>query len=120
MQVYVDAELGTMNFTGIPRNYEGILRMRQVNDAVLPVRFEYVNLSGQRVDAVGTVVPSQAPSAPDLTPASDSGLSTTDNVTNVNAPMFTGTSEPNSTVRIFRNGTEVGSATANASGAFVV
>src|SRR5439155_10549715 len=57
-----------------------------------------------------------APSAPDLTAASDSGSSSTDNITNVPTPTFTGTAEAGSTVQLFRGGsTLIGTGTADAS-----
>ncbi|QDW47974.1 hypothetical protein FFI89_032165 [Bradyrhizobium sp. KBS0727] len=60
-----------------------------------------------------------APSAPDLATASDSGTSSTDNITNVTTPVFTGSgAEVGATVTLFdSNGTTVlGSAIADASG----
>jgi uncharacterized delta-60 repeat protein len=62
---------------------------------------------------VDNVAPT-APSTPDLTAASDSGASSTDNITNVTTPTFTGTAEANSTVTLYdTDGTTVlGTATA--------
>jgi hypothetical protein len=60
-----------------------------------------------------------APSAPDMTAATDSGSSTTDNITNVTTPVFTGSgAEAGATVSLFdTNGTTVlGTAVANSSG----
>ncbi len=54
------------------------------------------------------------PSAPDLTAATDSGASNTDNVTNVNTPTFTGTAEAGSTVTLYDGATLVGSGIATA------
>jgi serralysin len=62
---------------------------------------------------IDTVVPG-APSVPDLTAASDTGASNTDNVTNVKAPTFTGTAEAGSTVSIFNGTTKVGTGVAGA------
>lgn len=45
--------------------------------------------------------PPAAPAEPDLTAGSDTGVSSTDNITNDNTPTFTGTAEPNSTVTLF-------------------
>ncbi|MGH9910486.1 MAG: Ig-like domain-containing protein, partial [Nitrososphaerales archaeon] len=56
--------------------------------------------------------PPAPPSAPDLTLASDSGSSSTDNITNDNTPTFTGTAEIGSTVKLYAGATLVGSATA--------
>jgi hypothetical protein len=57
---------------------------------------------------------STPPSAPsvDLDAASDSGASSTDNLTNDTTPTFTGAAETGSTVKIYVNGTEKGSGTA--------
>ncbi len=55
-----------------------------------------------------------APSTPDLTDASDTGISSSDNITKIKTPTFTGTAEPGSTVKLFSDGTQVGSATAAA------
>ncbi|MEX0978155.1 MAG: Ig-like domain-containing protein, partial [Pirellulales bacterium] len=49
-----------------------------------------------------------APSVPDLLAASDSGLSNSDNITNVNPPAFQGTGEANAMIRLFANGELVG------------
>ena len=48
---------------------------------------------------IDTTAPA-APSTPDLTSASDSGSSNTDNLTNDNTPTFTGTAEANSMVTV--------------------
>ncbi len=53
-----------------------------------------------------------APSAPVLVTASDSGSSTTDGITKVTAPTFTGTAESGSTVALFDGVTPVGSGVA--------
>lgn len=62
---------------------------------------------------VDNVVPA-APSTPDLAAGSDSGASSTDNITIVTTPTFTGTAETGSTVRLYdTDGTTLlGSATA--------
>ena len=60
-----------------------------------------------------------APSAPDLTAATDSGTSSTDNITNDTTPTFTGSgAEAGATVTLYdTNGTTVlGTATADGSG----
>src|SRR5258705_8015211 len=56
------------------------------------------------------------PSTPDLKTASDSGSSSTDNITNVTTPIFTGTAEGNATVKLFDGVTQIGSTTANNGG----
>ncbi|MBC7951111.1 MAG: DUF4347 domain-containing protein [Rhodospirillaceae bacterium] len=59
-----------------------------------------------------------APSAPDMTVGTDLGSSSTDNITSTNTPIFTGTAEANSTVRLYDTDgtTEIGSGTADGSG----
>jgi Bacterial Ig-like domain/Bacterial Ig-like domain (group 3) len=64
-----------------------------------------------------TVLP---PNTLKLTAASDTGVSTTDNITQVNTPTITGLAEPNSTVQLFKGTTLLGTATANAAGAWQV
>jgi len=60
---------------------------------------------------VDTVAPA-APSTPDLIAASDSGSSSTDNITNVTTPTFSGAAEANSTVTVYDGATPVGTGTA--------
>jgi hypothetical protein len=65
-------------------------------------------------------VPPAAPSTPDLTAASDDGVSNTDNVTTITTPTFTGTAEAGATVKIFVDGVERGSGTASSTGSYSV
>lgn len=59
---------------------------------------------------VAAVTPqTAAPSTPDMASTSDSGASSTDNVTNVARPVFQGTAAANALVRLSRAGVEVGS-----------
>ena len=60
---------------------------------------------------INTSVPA-APSTPDLLTASDSGPSSTDNITSDSTPTFSGTAEAGSTVELFAGSTSVGTATA--------
>ncbi|MGQ8335704.1 Ig-like domain-containing protein [Sunxiuqinia sp. A32] len=63
-----------------------------------------------------TVAPS-APSNPDLASGSDSGSSSTDNITNDTTPTFTGTAEANATVTIISSvAGSLGTTTADGSG----
>src|SRR5207249_1319858 len=57
-----------------------------------------------------------APATPDLTAATDNGSFSTDNLTNVTTPTFTGTAEAGITVQLFDGTTSKGTATADASG----
>src|SRR5258708_27864428 len=63
------------------------------------------------VVTVDTTAPG-APGAPDLTTASDSGASSTDNLTNGAAATYTGTAEAGSTVTLFDGASSVGQAVA--------
>ena len=60
---------------------------------------------------IDTVAPA-VPSVPDLDPASDTGVSNTDNLTKDNTPTFIGTAEVDATVYIFVNGNTKGNAIA--------
>ncbi|GAB5527168.1 MAG: hypothetical protein Roseis2KO_50400 [Roseivirga sp.] len=58
-----------------------------------------------------------APAAPVITGISDdSGASATDNITNDNTQIFSGTAEANSTVEVFIDGSSIGTTTADGSG----
>ena len=61
-----------------------------------------------------------APSTPDLAAASDSGASSTDNITNAIKPNFTGTAEANATITMFDGGIAVGIGQADALGIWSV
>src|SRR5439155_1428427 len=64
---------------------------------------------------IDTTAPA-APSTPDLATASDSGASSSDNVTSDSTPSFGGSAEPNSTVDLYAGATLVGSGSADGSG----
>ncbi|MBD3886032.1 choice-of-anchor L domain-containing protein [Phormidium tenue FACHB-886] len=62
-----------------------------------------------------------APSVPDLTDATDNGLSSIDNITSVKSPSFTGTAEPNSYVTITSDLSGVlGTAKADSTGKWIL
>ena len=62
-----------------------------------------------------------APSNLDLTASSDSGISSTDNITNDNRPTIDGIAEANSRVELFYSGTNsLGTATADISGSWTL
>ena len=65
--------------------------------------------------SIDTTVPA-TPSAPDLAAASDTGVSDTDNLTNVTRPTFTGTAEAGSTVTLYNGANAVGTGVATAAG----
>jgi hypothetical protein len=50
-----------------------------------------------------------APTIPDMTAGTDSGSSSTDNLTNITTPTFTGTAEVGSTVKLYDGATQIGS-----------
>jgi large repetitive protein len=77
------------------------------------------SLSGALTVSIDTVVPA-APSAPDLTAASDSGVSNTDNITNDTTPTFTGTAEAGSAVSIYNSTSKVGTGIAGADGSWTI
>ena len=56
-----------------------------------------------------------APSAPDLLALSDSGASSTDNITNVSLPSFSGTGENGATVTLLDGSTTIGTGTVSGS-----
>lgn len=64
--------------------------------------------------------PPSAPSAPDLESASDTGVSSTDDLTKDNTPTFTGSAEAGATVKIFDGPTQVGSGIATGAGTYSV
>ena len=66
-----------------------------------------------------TTAPATAP-APSLLPASDSGFSNTDHITNVTQPSFSGTAEASAQVLLFANGNLAGNDLVNAQGNYVV
>lgn len=61
-----------------------------------------------------------APSTPDLVATSDTGSSSTDNLTGDSTPTFTGTADPGSTVVLLQGATQVGTGTANGSGMYSI
>src|SRR5207302_863552 len=65
-------------------------------------------------------VAAAAPTTPDLVAASDSGVSNTDNLTNVTKPTFTGTAEAGSTVSLFDGTTAIGTGNATSAGVWTI
>src|SRR5207249_6100421 len=65
-------------------------------------------------DLVGPLQPPNAPS--NLVLTTDSGVSTSDGITNVNTPTFSGSAAANSTVTLYASNVQVGSGIANSSG----
>ncbi len=69
---------------------------------------------------VDTIVPPTPIVAPDLDSASDTGISSTDNVTRDNTPLFNGTVPANDIVRLFASGVLVGSDTSTSAGTYSI
>ncbi|WP_338846529.1 Ig-like domain-containing protein [Massilia sp. W12] len=67
---------------------------------------------------VDTAIPA-TPGTVSLTPATDSGISNKDGVTNVANPVLTGSAEPGSTVTIFDGAKQIATATAGKDGVWV-
>ena len=78
------------------------------------------NVSAPSADFALTIdtTPPAAPSAPDLMAASDTGASSTDDVTGDSTPDFAGSAEPGSTVRLYADGAPIGTTTADGTGAW--
>ncbi len=68
---------------------------------------------------IDTTAPA-APSTPDMTAATDTGSSNTDNITSDTTPDFTGTAEANSIIELFAGATSVGTTTADGSGNWTI
>nr|WP_286209090.1 Ig-like domain-containing protein [Azospirillum sp. A1-3] len=73
--------------------------------------------SGSLLVTIDTTAP-DAPGGVKLTAATDSGRSTTDAITNVTAPVVTGTAGVGSTVALYDGASLLGSATVNAQGSW--
>src|SRR5207244_11389768 len=74
--------------------------------------------SGPLTVTIDTAAP--AVSAPDLAAGSDTGSSSTDNITGDDTPTFNGTAEAGSFVELLRDGSSVGSSTADGFGAWTI
>lgn len=75
--------------------------------------------TGSVIVRIDTVAPA-GPSAPSLTPSSDSGSSSTDRNTNVTSPVFTGITETGATVTLYNGASVVGSTVATTGGVYTV
>src|SRR3954465_3980780 len=70
--------------------------------------------TGTAISVTLATPPPAVPSTPDMTAATDSGVSSTDNITSVTTPTFTGTADAGSTVTLLVDGVARGTATATA------
>ncbi|WP_200958356.1 DUF4347 domain-containing protein, partial [Massilia sp. Root335] len=77
----------------------------------LPTPAGIGSLGANSAIVIDTTAPG-APSTPDLTAGTDTGTSSSDNVTKNTTPTFTGTAEAGSTVKLYDGATLVGSGTA--------
>lgn len=75
--------------------------------------------SGALTVTTDNAVPA-APGTPDLTAASDTGTSSTDNITSDSTPTLTGTSEANATVQLLANAVVVGTGVASGGGVWTI
>lgn len=80
--------------------------LRALADGVLTLSVtltDAVGNEGQPATAAAVLdtTPPSMPPAPDLDPASDSGVSSTDNITSVLQPKLNGTAEPGATIEVF-------------------
>jgi hypothetical protein len=126
------SESATIFFTADgsdPSNPANASRLRYVSPLTLTqnttLKFQARDLAGNLSPIITQTyvidnVPPPAPSIPDLTAASDDGVSSTDNVTTDTTPTFTGTAEAGSLVRLFVDGVERGSATATSTGSYTI
>nr|MDQ2981918.1 Ig-like domain-containing protein [Actinomycetota bacterium] len=71
------------------------------------------------VVAVDTITPAQ-PAAPDLDPGSDSGASSSDDITNETKPTLLGAADSRATVTLFVDGTAAASVETSATGAYAL
>ena len=71
------------------------------------------------ITVTDTVAPS-APSTPDMTSGTDTGISNTDNITSNTTPVFTGTAEAGSTVTLYDGVALLGTATATTGGNWTI
>jgi hypothetical protein len=88
--------------------------MRQITAIAIAPGGSASSASNPLPVTIDTVAPATL-AAPDLDSVSDTGISATDNITRDNTPTFDGNTEPSALVRIFSDGTEVGSVTASTS-----
>lgn len=108
------SSLGQATITGTTWSYEATV----ANGTTYQFNVKETDVAGNTSSAtsnftvIGDTSAPSAPSVPDMTAATDSGSSPTDNITNDNTPTFIGTAEPNATVKMYDGATEVGSGTA--------
>ncbi|MDJ1173777.1 Ig-like domain-containing protein [Roseofilum capinflatum] len=104
-----------LNSTGLTLAGGATLQDATLNNVTLTIPAGQ-SLADNKALVIDTTAPA-APSTPDMTAATDTGSSNTDNITSDTTPTFTGTAEANSTVTLTSSvdGT-VGTVTADGSG----
>ncbi|MDJ1179647.1 Ig-like domain-containing protein, partial [Roseofilum sp. BLCC_M91] len=104
-----------LNSTGLTLAGGATLQDATANNVTLTIPGGQ-SLADNKALVIDTTAPA-APSTPDMTAATDTGSSNTDNITNDTTPTFTGTAEANSTVTLTSSvdGT-VGTTTADGAG----
>ena len=110
------ADLDYSSTTALALNSGSIQASGTPANLTLPAPGAAGSLGANKAIVIDTTAPC-SPEAPDLTAASDSGASNTDNITSDSTPTFTGTAESNSTVTVISSGGgSLGTATADGSG----
>ncbi len=69
--------------------------------------------------AIDTTAPG-IPAVPNMTPTTDSGFSSADNITKITTPTFVGNADPNATVTLYEGDKALGSAKATAGGSWSI
>ncbi|MBI2932312.1 MAG: fibronectin type III domain-containing protein, partial [Planctomycetes bacterium] len=77
------------------------------------------SLGANKAIVIDTTAPAQ-PGPPDLDAASDTGSSSTDDLTSDTTPTLTGTAEANAVIDLYADASWVGTATANGAGSYTV
>ncbi|MBD1852316.1 DUF4347 domain-containing protein [Cyanobacteria bacterium FACHB-502] len=95
----------------------------ELNDGSHAIQYSLTDLHGNQSQLssalsinVNTVDPNASTIAPDLTEASDTGISRTDNITANNTPTFSGTGTAGQIVRLYDGDTQVGEGTVDGNG----
>ena len=71
-------------------------------------------------DLIGAPQPPQSPTNLDLSTSSDSGNSNSDNITNDSTPTFTGNALPGTTIKLYADANQVGTATTSGGGTWTI
>ncbi len=119
-----DAEVGRQQLSGDATEFSISIPLTQDADNNFIVITESVD-TGREISDVPTITEDSiaplAPSTPDMTTGTDSGISDSDNITNNQMPIFTGTAEVNATIELFRaDSTSLGSTVVDSSGNWTV